>query len=98
MEAIRGKFTKVAVAALAVAAGFARAGGVDPKYVPADAKWVVHVDVDEIAKSKLWGMMLIDVDAFSDHKHVFVGVGSEAERSAEAARKLQSLGDVVGMK
>jgi len=54
---MRTNWKNVAVLAMVAATmlltgGRARATGPDPKYVPADAKWVVHVDVDRLAKTK----------------------------------------------
>lgn len=34
-----------------------RAGAYDPHQVPADVQWVIHVDVDVVQNSKLWGML-----------------------------------------
>ena len=48
----------VAVAAMLLAGGRARATPPDPKYVPADAKWLVHVDVDRLAKTQTYEILM----------------------------------------
>jgi hypothetical protein len=53
---------------LGVSAG-ARADAFDPKTVPADAKWVLHVDMDTAKGTKLW-------DIFDDHLQNNDGVQS----------------------
>ena len=40
-----------------IAAATAMADPFDAKTVPADAKWVVHIDVDAIAKSSFWPLI-----------------------------------------
>jgi hypothetical protein len=52
------------VSGIALAAvGSVKAGPYDPKVVPADAKWVAHVDVDAVAKSAFWPMIQQRIDA-----------------------------------
>jgi len=41
-----------------VAGGRAWATGPEPKYVPADAKWVVHADVDRMAKTQTYDILM----------------------------------------
>ncbi|MGB7157588.1 MAG: hypothetical protein WBD40_05950 [Tepidisphaeraceae bacterium] len=48
----------LAAAAMLLAGGPARASGPDPKYVPADAKWVVHADVDRMAKTQMYEIVM----------------------------------------
>ena len=48
----------VAVAAVLLAGGRARATAPDPKYLPADAKWLVHVDVDRLAKTQTYEIVM----------------------------------------
>ena len=45
-------------AAMLLAAGRARATAPDPKYLPADAKWLVHVDVDRLAKTQTYEIVM----------------------------------------
>lgn len=64
---MQNKFKNAAaIAAVAVtmlfSPGRARATGPDPKYVPADAKWVVHVDVDHLAKSQTYDMLMREAE------------------------------------
>lgn len=58
MAGFAGKVAVTGLALLATAAGTARAEPLDPKQVPADAKWVLHVDMDAVRQSKVWGMVL----------------------------------------
>jgi hypothetical protein len=45
-----------------LSAGRARATGPDPNYVPADAKWVVHIDVDRLAKSQTYDILMREAE------------------------------------
>ena len=47
----------LALAAALTLTGVAAAAPLDAKTVPADAKWVVHVDVDSLAKSETWKLV-----------------------------------------
>jgi hypothetical protein len=52
----------IVAAGLLLASGMARAGALDPKYIPADAKWLVHVDVDALLKSQTYAMVIKEVE------------------------------------
>ena len=43
--------------AVLLLAGSVRAEPLNPRQVPADAKWLVHVDFNMFAKSKMWNLM-----------------------------------------
>jgi hypothetical protein len=45
------------LALLLVPSTFVRADAFDPKSVPSDAKWVIHLDADALQASKLWGLV-----------------------------------------
>jgi hypothetical protein len=47
----------LSLAAALALTGVAAAAPLDAKAVPADAKWVVHVDVDALAKSETWKLV-----------------------------------------
>jgi hypothetical protein len=44
---------RIALTALLLLAPIARAGGFDPRQVPASARWIVHVDLDALSSSML---------------------------------------------
>jgi hypothetical protein len=60
MRFITSKLTAIAATAVSMLLGItpARATGPEPKYVPADAKWVVHADVDRMAKTKTYDLVM----------------------------------------
>jgi hypothetical protein len=74
------------------------ASGVDSKYIPADAKWVVHVDVDAVVKSRLYNMLALDVDGLIDGKRLVVGTRAEGAPMPLASKKIQAVGDMLGLK
>lgn len=47
----------LAMSLIAAASSAAMADPFDAKIVPADAKWVIHIDVDAVAKSAFWPMV-----------------------------------------
>lgn len=51
----------ILILGIAVATNSARAEGLDPKLVPANAKWVLHLDADAFRQSKLGAMVVKDV-------------------------------------
>jgi hypothetical protein len=59
---MRTKLKNVAMVAVAaamlLAGGRARATPPDPNYVPADAKWLVHVDVDRLSKTQTYEILM----------------------------------------
>src|SRR4051812_48571331 len=47
---------------LLMAAGTLRAGGLDIKRIPSDAKWIVHLDADAVQKSRLFEIIKAKAD------------------------------------
>ncbi|MGE5610511.1 MAG: hypothetical protein ACM359_14770 [Bacillota bacterium] len=52
----------VGMMALALASSLARAAALDPKQVPADAKWVLHVDFDALKESSIGKLILKELE------------------------------------
>lgn len=94
---IRSAAMAAAAAVLALTPGV-RGSGVDPRYIPADAKWVVHVDVDAVVKSKLWSMLSVDVDGIVAGKSFAVGIRPEGASKALAGKKVKAVAEALGMR
>ncbi len=50
-------FKQLAISLITAASSVAMADPFDAKIVPADAKWIIHIDVDAVAKSAFWPMV-----------------------------------------
>jgi hypothetical protein len=87
----------LAAMALAMVIGRARGGAVDPKYIPPDAKWVVHVDLDAVVRSKLLAMLDVDLKLTGDGKHFMVGMRPHGMSDTDV-KKLAAIQDALGMK
>src|SRR5690349_4584230 len=72
---------------VAAGAGVCRAAGPDPKYLPADAKWLVHVDVERLSKSQLYELVMRK--AAQDEKNL-------VSFSRGPRQKLAAIGEVLG--
>lgn len=77
---MRNAAVAMAALVLLLAGGLARATGPDPKYVPADAKWVVHVDVDRMAKTQTYEILMRQAE----------------KDEPKAREKLAKLGEALG--
>lgn len=75
----------------------ARGSGVDPRYIPADAKWVIHVDVDALAKSKLWSMLAVDYDGVLNGGNLTVSVRQEGTPAGLTSKRVKAVADALGM-
>ncbi|HZZ42132.1 MAG TPA: hypothetical protein VFE58_04285 [Tepidisphaeraceae bacterium] len=75
------------------------ATGIDPQYIPSDAKWLIHVDMDALIKTKLWNFVNVNINAFTSHRGLSIGVGPTSQPSdGPASRKIKALADALGMK
>jgi hypothetical protein len=93
---LRVRLSGLILSCVVALAGNARAGGVDPTYVPPDAKWVVHVNVDALVKSNLWSMINTQFQLLPDPQRSAAGSPSGAGQLK--SDKIKALSDALGMR
>jgi hypothetical protein len=93
---LRVRLSGLILSCVVALAGNARAGGVDPTYVPPDAKWVVHVNVDALVKSNLWSMINTQFQLLPDPQRSAAGSPSGAGQLK--SDKIKAVSDALGMR
>ena len=87
----------LAIALILTIAASARVSSIDPKYVPPDAKWAIHLDVDALTRSKLWAMLSPQMNVMLDQKHFALGMQTDQPPSQATAEKVKALSQALGM-
>lgn len=95
-----GKWVLGASIWMVAGAGWAEAGPINPRYIPPDAKWVVHVDMDTLTRSKLWTMLYVnfDLNVFRPNQHISLGVSTSKPADDAIRRKIDAFADALNMK
>jgi len=60
------RYMAVGVLAALCVVSRVRAEGLDAKTVPGDVKWLLHVDVDALGKTKTWGVLRPQIEKMGD--------------------------------